>query len=61
MSGPDSGYQSREEEVLAAISKYKRAAQLGHLDAVTDLGFIYEYGIAREQNNTISIRSSPVK
>ena len=43
------GYPNRGEEIKDAISHYERAAEKGHLDAITDLGHIYENGIRHNE------------
>jgi TPR repeat protein len=54
----DQHYASRKEEVRDAIEHYEKAAEKGHLDAMTDLGHIYENGIkartTKEENSVVS-------
>lgn len=44
-------YGTREAELRGSIDYYERAAQLGHLDAITDLGYIYEKGVKGKDGN----------
>lgn len=37
----EEGYATRNEEIKDAIEHYEKAAEKGHLDAITDLGHIY--------------------
>lgn len=44
--GADPSYQPIEANLLQDIlSYYKRAAKQGHLNAITDLGYLYHYGL----------------
>lgn len=55
----EQGYASRREELRDAIEHYEKAAEKGHLDAITDLGHIYENGVradsVRSNHSVLSI------
>ena len=52
-------YPNREAEIRAGIEFYEKAAKLGHLDAMTDLGFIYERGVRSDSNSSFFIEPHP--
>ena len=52
-------YPNRESEIRAGIEFYEKAAKQGHLDAMTDLGFLYERGVKSENGNSYFIEPHP--
>lgn len=52
-------YPNREAEIRGGIEYYEKAAKLGHLDAMTDLGFIYEKGIESDDGRGYFIDPHP--
>lgn len=52
-------YPNKEAEIRGGIEYYEKAAKKGHLDAMTDLGFIYEKGIKNENGYGYFIQPHP--
>ena len=52
-------YVNRSEEIKDAIEYYEKSASKGHLDAITDLGHIFENGIKKEKIYIEQSLSSP--
>jgi len=44
--------KSRDEQLRTSISYLKLAADKGHLDAITDLGYSYEKGVYSSTTNS---------
>ena len=55
----DGLYANRDAEVRGGIEYYEKAAAKGHLDALTDLGFIYERGVQHEGGVEFFIEPHP--
>lgn len=55
----DGLYANRDAEVRGGIEYYEKAAAKGHLDALTDLGFIYEKGVVHDSGMEYFIEPHP--
>lgn len=51
----------QEKHIKIAKSYYEKSAESGHLDALTDLGFIYQMGIKDQNNPNIYIEEPNLK
>lgn len=55
----DGLYANRDAEVRGGIEYYEKAAAKGHLDALTDLGYIYELGVNHDGGMDYFIEPHP--